>query len=150
MSSRYDDIINLPHHVSATRSPMPLANRAAQFAPFAALTGHEDAIRDTARLTGGRIELSADEQDRLTRRLRHALNIDGAKITVGYFCPDHAKDGGEYVTVSGWIKRVDEVDSCMILHDSSAGTRPVAVHRIPLGHVVSITGDIFSGDGWDL
>lgn len=94
MSSRYDDIINLPHHVSTTRSPMPLANRAAQFAPFAALTGHEDAIRETARLTGGRIELSADEQDRLTRRLRHALNIDGAKITVGYFCPDLAKDGG--------------------------------------------------------
>ena len=59
MSSRYDDIINLPHHVSATRSPMPLANRAAQFAPFAALTGHEDAIRETARLTGGRIEPSA-------------------------------------------------------------------------------------------
>ncbi len=135
MSSRYDDIINLPHHVSTTRSPMPLANRAAQFAPFAALTGHEDAIRETARLTGGRIELSADEQ---------------IGIRVGYFCPDLAKDGGEYVTVSGWIKRVDEVDSCMILHDSSAGTRPVAVHRIPLEHVVSITGDIFSGDGWDL
>lgn len=101
--SKYDDIINLPHHVSPTRKPMPMEARAAQFAPFAALNGHEDAINETARLTDARTELSPDEQKQLSLTLSLALAKD-AEVLVTYFLPDPFKSGGRYVQRRGRIK----------------------------------------------
>lgn len=88
--SRYDDIINLPHHVSKTRKPMPMINRAAQFAPFAALTGHDEAIAETARQTAPRRILSSDEQEILSKRLAYAIDHIGERpnFTFTYFIPD--------------------------------------------------------------
>ena len=77
--SRYDDLINLPHHVSKTRKPMPMINRAAQFAPFAALTGHDEAIAETARQTAPRRILSSDEQEILSKRLAYAIDHIGER-----------------------------------------------------------------------
>ena len=93
--SRYDDIINLPHHVSKTRTLMSMENRAAQFAPFAALTGHDAAIAETARLTSEKPELSLEELDRLSRRLAYAVEKD-AIVTITFFQPDAFKNGGSY------------------------------------------------------
>ena len=122
MSDKYDDIINLPHPSSKRFPRMPLQERAAQFSPFAALTGYDDAIRETARLTDRRIEL--DESRRL--ELDAALRDLGARlearpeVLVTYFLPDARKQGGQYVHVSGRLKKIDAVSRTLLLED---GTR---------------------------
>ena len=115
--SRYDDIINLPHHVSKTRKPMPMINRAAQFAPFAALTGHDEAIAETARQTAPRRILSSDEQEILSKRLAYAIDHIGERsnLTFIYFIPDTLKDGGRNITIIGVIRRYDELERTVIL-----------------------------------
>lgn len=115
--NRYDDIINLPHHKSETRRPMPMAARAAQFAPFSALTGHDEAIAETARLTTEKIELTLEEQDRISRRLTYAIEHH-LQVSITYFCPDIAKSGGSYTTVTGHIKKVDESTSTLVLDNN--------------------------------
>lgn len=114
--NKYKDIINLPHHVSKTRNPMSLYNRAAQFAPFAALTGYDDAIKETARLTEERIELSDELKNMLNQKIK--LIIENIKlqpeVVITYFVHDNKKSGGVYKTISGNVKRIDEVEKCII------------------------------------
>lgn len=114
--NKYKDIINLPHHVSKTRKPMSLYNRAAQFAPFAALTGYDDAIKETARLTEERIELSDELKNMLNQKIK--LIIENIKlqpeVVITYYVPDNKKSGGVYKTISGNVKRIDEVEKCII------------------------------------
>ena len=113
---KYDDIINLPHHVSDYHKPMPMANRAAQFAPFAALSGYEDAIYETSRLTEAFKELSDDEKNLLSRKLNYAIeNLSLTEIT--YFVPDKTKAGGSYKSVTGRIKKWDEYENTLVLKD---------------------------------
>lgn len=108
MSSPYEDIIGLPHHVSGVHPPMPMSSRAAQFAPFAALTGHDSAIMETARLTEEDRELSESEAEVLDRKLSCLrMAEDSPVVTVGYFVPDGRKAGGSCHTVTGPVKRVD-------------------------------------------
>ena len=106
---RYDDIIDLPHHVSRKHPQMPLMDRAAQFAPFAALTGHEAAIKETARLTEEEIELDENSKELLDLRLQKLQEhlAEQPTVTVTYFCPDEKKAGGSYETVTGKVKKVD-------------------------------------------
>ena len=108
--NKYNDIINLPHHVSKTRKLMSLYNRAAQFAPFAALTGYDDEIKETARLTEQRIELSDELKNMLNQKIK--LIIENIKlqpeVTITYFVQDKKKSGGVYKTISGNVKRIDE------------------------------------------
>ena len=108
-SHRYDDIIHLPHHVSTAHPPMPAADRAAQFSPFAALAGHEAAIRETARLTDERAELDENAKAVLDEKLRMIQEMLPAhpEITVTYFQPDAKKSGGAYVSVTGRVKKLD-------------------------------------------
>lgn len=114
--NKYDNIINLPHHVSKTRKPMSLYNRAAQFAPFAALTGYDDAIKETARLTEQKIELSDELKNMLNQKIK--LIIENIKlqpeVVITYFVHDNKKSGGVYKTISGNVKRIDEVEKCII------------------------------------
>ena len=109
--SKYDDIINLPHHVSKNRTPMSMENRAAQFAPFAALTGHDEAIAETARLTTPKKILSEDEIANLARQLAHVIEqiTQQKEHTFVYFVPDAQKEGGKYVSIKGIVRRYDEV-----------------------------------------
>jgi len=122
--TKYDDIIHLPHHRSKKHAPMPIIDRAAQFSPFAALTGHDAAIKETARLTDRKIELDEYEIAALDERLQMIkMRLDSKKeseITVTYFQPDMRKDGGEYITISGVVKKMDEYTKCLVMTD---GTR---------------------------
>ena len=119
--NKYDNIINLPHHVSKTRKPMSLYNRAAQFAPFAALTGYDEAIKEKARLTEQRIELSDEFKNILNQKLQILnKNINShPKVTITYFELDNKKSGGVYKTISGNIKRIDEYNKKLIFLDKN-------------------------------
>lgn len=113
---KYDDILNLPHHVSSTRPHMTMHDRAAQFSPFAALTGYDDTVKETARLTDEKLELTADRITDLNQKIaflnEHAE--ERPEITVEYFIPDEKKSGGKYVTLSGEFRRIDEYNHNMV------------------------------------
>ena len=108
--NEYDDIINLPHHQSKKHNHMSNYQRAAQFAPFAALTGYDAAIDETARLTDKKLELSEEQQEYLNQQIQLLIERISEKPTVEiiYFVPDERKSGGEYVTVTGDVRRVDD------------------------------------------
>ena len=114
---KYDDIINMKHHISKKHPQMSIYLRAAQFAPFAALTGYGDSVKETARLTNRRIELDDEIKFMLDIRLQEIKEKINEKpvITVTYFIPDQKKDGGRYVDVSGSIKKIDEYEQKIIL-----------------------------------
>ena len=132
----YEDIINLPHHVSPTRPRMSRADRAAQFSPFAALSGYGDAVKETARLTGQRIELDESAKAALDEKLRLLAEVieDRPEAVITYFLPDRRKAGGEYVTVSGTVKRADSVQRELVMTDGT---------RIPVEDILDIAGDLF-------
>lgn len=134
MKGAYDDIINLPHHVSSTRPHMPMQDRAAQFAPFAALTGYEDAVREAARLTEGKIELTEDAQAVLDAKLRPLADgsMTGKEVTLTWFQPDARKSGGAYVTTTGILKRVDPYENAVVLADG---------RRIPIADILDAKYD---------
>lgn len=132
----YDDIIHLPHHVSKTRPQMSMEDRAAQFSPFAALTGYDAAILETGRLTEEKSELGEETQAILDRKQRYlAEKIDTKpEITVTYFVPDEKKSGGAYSTVTGFLKRIDEYERVLMLTDG---------RKIQLDAVLDIESDMF-------
>lgn len=107
MKDQYDDIINLPHHVSKTRPQMSMVDRAAQFSPFAALTGYDAAIKETGRLTDEKVNLSEEEKEALDRKQQILMEWlgDHPALTITFFVPDEKKSGGAYMTKSGNLKR---------------------------------------------
>lgn len=121
MDEWYADIINLPHHVSSKHPQMSISDRAAQFSPFAALTGHEEAIKETARLTDERIELDEDRKYRLNEKLQMILrrNEKYPKASVLYFVPDTKKTGGSYASYTGRIKKIDEYEKILVMTDGT-------------------------------
>ena len=127
----YDDIIHLPHHVSQNHPQMPLRDRAAQFAPFAALTGYEAAVGETARQTTERRELDAQEAAALNRRLTDlaARLKDRPEVTIEYFVPDERKAGGAYVTVTGRVRNISVSERLLVMEYGTA---------IPMEDVVSV------------
>ena len=136
MSEQYNDIINLPNHVSPTRPRMSMIDRAAQFSPFAALTGYDAAIKETGRLTDERIELSEESRAALDRKQQFLLDhiSDHPEISVTYFVHDERKSGGAYVTVTGQVKRVDEYERQLILVDGV---------KIPLDEILELESALF-------
>ena len=127
----YEDIINLPHHVSPKRPQMSMQDRAAQFSPFAALTGYEDAIKETGRLTDVKIELRDEERVLLDQKQQYLQEHigDRPEITITYFVPDEKKSGGAYISISGRMKRVDEYARQFVLTDGK---------KIPLDDIIDI------------
>lgn len=135
---RYDDIINLPHHTSTKHPRMSLYDRAAQFSPFAALTGHDEAIKETARLTDEKAELDEDTKAMLNEKLqiiRENPNTDIA-VTFTYFVPDENKSGGTYISHTGSVKRIDEYQHTVIMKDKTV---------IPIEQIREIESDLFCG-----
>ena len=117
--TKYDDIINLPHHVSKEHPQMSIYMRAAQFAPFAALTGHESAIMETARITDSQIELDEEEKrvlDTKLNLLREHIN-EQPQISVTYFMPDERKSGGCYQTYTGRLRIIDDYEHKLVMMD---------------------------------
>ena len=134
---KYREIIDLPHHVSKTRPQMPMSDRAAQFAPFAALTGYDSAIKETGRLTGERVELDVEALSALD--LKYQLHIEALdeapEVTITYFQPDERKAGGKYVSAVGAVKKIDDFERRITMRDGT---------RIPMDDVLSIDGELFS------
>lgn len=137
MKDLYEDIINRPHHVSKTRPQMPMSDRAAQFAPFAALTGYESAIKETGRLTNERIELDEEALTALDRKYQLLMDVfdDAPEVTITYFQPDERKAGGKYVSATGAVKKVDDFERRITMQDGT---------KIPMDDVLSIDGELFS------
>ncbi len=135
MSGNYDDIINLPHHVSGTRPQMSAHDRAAQFSPFAALIGYDAAVAETARLTDERIELDESQKEALSQRLLMLSEQidDHPEAVFTYFVPDKRKSGGKYVTATGSVKKIDEYENVVVLTDGT---------RISITDIFNIGGDI--------
>ena len=136
MSGPYDDIINLPHPTSQRHPRMPIRDRAAIFSPFAALSGHGAAIAETARLTERRIELDEDTRAELDRRQAILLEHmdEQPEVTVTWFQPDEKKDGGAYLTTTGRLRKLRELERILILTDGT---------EIPLKDVVALESGIF-------
>ena len=137
MNRKYNEIMGLPHHVSKTRPQMPMSDRAAQFAPFAALTGYDAAIKETGRLTDERIELDVEALSALDMKyqlLMEALD-EAPEVTITYFQPDERKAGGKYVSAVGAVKKIDDFERRIIMRDGT---------RIPMDDVLSIDGELFS------
>ena len=137
---KYDDIIGLPHHVSATRPRMSMIDRAAQFSPFQALTGYGAAIQETGRLTDRKIELSEDE--RIVLDMKQQILLDNIRecpdVSITYFIPDERKAGGSYVTVTGNVKKIDDYQRLLILTDRA---------HISLDEIVDIESELFNNIG---
>ena len=119
--NRYDDIINLPHHVSPTHQRMSMHDRASQFAPFAALVGYDDAVAETARLTETRPELDKQEQRAINERLAYIADHinEHPEVRIKYFLPDKRKNGGAIVEVSGAVKKISATDETIVMADGS-------------------------------
>jgi len=120
-SHAYDDIIDLPHHVSAERPHMPMIERAAQFSPFAALTGYGAAVEETARLTDEKPELDEEQKQRIGRRLSELQSRlrEEPAAAVTYFVPDTRKSGGKTVSLTGTVKKVDELGRTLLMADGT-------------------------------
>lgn len=137
VSHKYDDIINLPHHVSKKHPQMSLHDRAAQFSPFAALTGHKAAINETARLTDEKQILNEDVIAKLNEQLNFIKeNISTNPIvTITYFVPDDRKSGGAYISNTGVVKKINEYNHTVVLTDKTV---------IPIEQISEMQSDIFS------
>lgn len=134
---KYREIIDLPHHVSKTRPQMPMSDRAAQFAPFAALTGYDAAIKETGRLTDEKIELDEEALTALDMKYQLLMDAfdDAPAVTITYFQPDERKSGGKYITATGAVKKVDDFERLITMQDGM---------KIPIDDVLSIDGELFS------
>ena len=133
---QYDDIINLPHHVSQTRPRMSMTDRAAQFSPFAALADFDAAIREMGRLTEQRIELTEDSREELDRRQQLLVEhlSEHPEVSVTCFVSDERKSGGAYVTVSDGVKKIDRYQRLLVLNDDL---------WIPLNEMIALDSDIY-------
>ena len=137
IKSKYDEIMGLPHHVSRTRPQMPMSDRAAQFAPFAALTGYDSAIKETGRLTDEKIELDEEALTTLDMKYQFLMDAldDAPEVTITYFQPDERKAGGKYVSAVGVVKKVDDFERRITMQDGA---------KIQMDDVLSIDGELFS------
>lgn len=140
--TKYADIIGLPHHTSPTRPRMSVSARAAQFAPFAALTGYGAAVDETARLTDDRTILDENAKTMLDNKLQiiaEHLN-DLPEVTFTYFEPDKKKSGGAYRSVTGPVREIDEYERIVKLWDGT---------RIPIEQIYGIASALFASLGYE-
>ena len=137
MNNRYDEIINLPHHISKTRPQMPMSDRAAQFAPFAALTGYDAAIKETGRLTDEKIEMDEEALNILNMKFQILVDSldDEPEVTFTYFKPDQRKAGGAYIEVTGKVKKVDGFERLIVMQNGT---------KMPMDDILNIEGEIFA------
>lgn len=141
--NNYEDIINLPHHTSKKYPRMSLEARSAQFAPFAALTGYDEVLIETARLTNERVEIDETIKVIIDSKLQIIKEhiMQKPLITFMYFVPDLKKDGGKYVTVTGNVKKIDEYRNVLILENKT---------EIPISEIIDINGNIVKNYIFDL
>lgn len=136
MTGPYDDMFDLPHPTSPKHPRMSIIDRAAQFSPFAALTGHEAAIRETARLTDQKVELGEDEKTVLDSKLRILADRleERPTVRITYFQKDQRKAGGSYETADGAIKKLDNIERVVVMTDG---------RRIPIDDIFEVESQLF-------
>lgn len=141
---RYDDLLDLPHPQSPRHPRMDALARAAQFSPFAALTGYDDQVKEAARLTGRHVALSEGEQEALDAQLgllqAHLSDTPRPVVSVSFFVPDEKKAGGRYETVTGCVRRIDPVGRTLVFYAENGVS---SGRSIPLDAVSSIAGELF-------
>lgn len=137
MTGKYDDMLQLPHHVSASRKPMAITARAAQFAPFAALSGYDAEVQEAGRLTDRPIEPDEYEKEALNARLRLLARHFREEwvVSLVFFQPDERKAGGAYVNRTGTVKKISEVERLLTLTDGTV---------IPLDDLIALDGEEFA------
>ncbi len=135
----YDDIISLPHHESAKHPKMPALDRAAQFMPFAALTGHNAAVMETERLTDSRMELDEMKKEELNEHLQFIKEqlLQKPQISITYFLPDTQKNGGAYLTITGTVRKVEQTRHQVIMENGTV---------IPMDDIYEIESALFDND----
>lgn len=134
--SNYTDIINLKRPVS-NHNHLSIESRASQFSPFAALTGYDSEVKETARITDKRIDIDDGLREMLNAKLNYLNDHikESPNISITYFVKDHKKEGGKYLTKQGIIKRIDTVNEIIKFNDNMV---------IPMNDIINITGDIFN------
>lgn len=134
---KYDDIINLEHHVSKTHKQMSIEERSAQFAPFAALTGYEDEVKETERITERMIEITEDIRSILDEKIHLIQNkiVEQPEVTITYFIADSNKQGGKYQTINGKVKKIDDYKKRIILTNNT---------DILIKDIIEISSNIFN------
>ena len=132
----YEDIVDLPHHVSRKHPQPTMADRAARFAPFAAITGYEEMVLEEARVTDDRIEMDESSKAALNEKLNMILEFidEQSDVSITYFEPDKRKAGGAYVTVTGTVKRIDEYEHLVIMTDGK---------KINIDDIYNLQGELF-------
>ena len=137
--SPYEDIINLPPHISKKHPQPTMLERAARFSPFAAITGYEEMVKEAARVTDKRVELDESSKEILNEKLLFVMEMcdEDTVVNITYFIPDKLKSGGVYKTVSGTIKRMDEYEGNILLKDGT---------KIPLSELYEIDGEMFNSN----
>ncbi len=129
--NKYDNIINLPHYELKNHKRMSSISRAAQFSPFAALTGFEDEINETGRIVEKEKELAEDKKEKLNQKLQVIENCK-EPIIITYFCKDEKKLGGKYIEYTGILKQIDKINNLLIFTDKT---------KIPLEDILDINSD---------
>ena len=132
----YEDIVDLPHHVSRKHPQPTVADRAARFAPFAAITGYEEMVLEEARVTDDRIEMDESSKAALNEKLNMILEFldEQPEVSITYFEPDKRKAGGAYITVTGTVKRIDEYEHLVIMTDGK---------KINIDDIYNLQGELF-------
>lgn len=132
----YEDIVDLPHHVSRKHPQPTMADRAARFAPFAAITGYEEMVLEEARVTDERIEMDESSKAALNEKLNMILEFvdEQPEVSITYFEPDKKKSGGAYVNITGIVKRIDEYEHFVIMTDGK---------KIRIEDIFALESDLF-------
>lgn len=132
--NKYDDIINLPRY-EIKHKRMSIESRSAQFAPFSALTGYEDEVRETGRVTDNKIELDDEQKQIINNKLLYVLINNDSEVTITYFVRDLKKSGGKYVDKTGYIKKIDRIKQLIIFTDKT---------QIVIDDIINVSSDLFN------
>lgn len=132
----YEDIVNLPRHISKVHPQATMADRAARFSPFAAISGYEDMVKEAARVTEERIDITDATKELLNEKLNMIIEFldEEPEVTITYFEPDKKKDGGAYVSITGTVKRIDEYERIVLMSDDK---------KIRIDEIYAIESDLF-------
>ena len=132
----YEDIVNLPRHISKVHPQATMADRAARFSPFAAISGYEDMVKEAARVTEERIDITDASKELLNEKLNMIIEFldEEPEVTITYFEPDKKKDGGAYISITGTVKRIDEYERIVLMSDDK---------KIRIDEIYAIESDLF-------
>ena len=132
----YEDIVNLPRHISKVHPQATMADRAARFSPFAAISGYEDMVKEAARVTEERIDITDATKELLNEKLNMIVEFldEEPEVTITYFEPDKKKDGGAYISITGTVKRIDEYERIVLMSDDK---------KIRIDEIYAIESDLF-------